>query len=81
MPLYTYLQVSCEGTERSRVIAANNIVSAIAMIGGSAIVLLMMTLKMTIATVFLVIALCNAVVAVVFWFTARIVIHRTTSLC
>jgi MFS family permease len=81
VPLYTYLQVSCEGTERSRVIAANNIVSAIAMIGGSAIVLLMMTLKMTIATVFLVIALCNAVVAVVFWFTARTVIHRTTSLC
>ena len=76
VPLYTYLQVSCEDKRRARVIAANNIVSAIAMVGGSVMVMILMKLNLTIAFVFLVLAVCNAIAAVLFLFTAKMtVIH------
>ncbi|OGV39191.1 MAG: 2-acyl-glycerophospho-ethanolamine acyltransferase [Legionellales bacterium RIFCSPHIGHO2_12_FULL_42_9] len=82
VPLYTYLQVSCEDKRRARVIAANNIVSAVAMVSGSVLVMVMMKLKLTIAFVFLVLAVCNAIAAVLFWFTAKtkVIHHRSASL-
>ncbi len=81
VPLYTYLQVSCEDKRRARVIAANNIVSAIAMVSGSVIVMIMMKLKLTMAFIFLFLSVLNAIVALLFWLTAKTVIHhRVTSL-
>ena len=71
VPLYTYLQIEAKEKERSRVIAANNIVNAISMVVGSVLVMILMQLHVTIATVFLVIALCNAVAAVLFWLTLK----------
>lgn len=79
VPLYTYLQVSCEDKRRARVIAANNIVSAIAMVSGSILVMILMKLKLTIAFVFLVLAVCNAIAALLFWFTAKSVIHHPST--
>lgn len=64
VPLYTYLQVCSEDNMRARTIAANNIYSALAMVIGSVLVMLMLQLNLSIALVFLVMAITNVIAAV-----------------
>lgn len=66
VPLYTYLQVSCHDAERSRVIAANNIINSIGMVLGIVLVFLMLKLSLAIPVVFLVLAILNGVVSIIF---------------
>lgn len=73
VPLYAYLQVSCEEGARARLIAANNIISALAMVVGSLLVMVMLQLNITIGFVFLVLALLNMVVATILWFALRVI--------
>lgn len=67
VPLYTYLQVVSEGNMRSRTIAANNIVSALFMILGTLLVMLLLRLHIAISHVFLILAILNGCAVVVFW--------------
>ncbi|MFC3907761.1 MFS transporter [Legionella dresdenensis] len=67
VPLYTYLQISCEENKRARTIAANNICNALAMVIGSLLVMLMLKLKLSIAVVFLVMAISNTIASVALW--------------
>lgn len=64
VPLYTYLQVSSEDNMRARTIAANNIYSALSMVIGSLLVMFMLQLKLSIASVFLVLSIANAFAAI-----------------
>lgn len=76
VPLYTYLQVCSPEDQRARVIAANNILNALAMVLGSALVMVMLALKLSIPYVFLIMGHLNALVAVLFWFMLRWVDKR-----
>lgn len=69
VPLYTTLQVKSEGMFRARTIAANNIINAIFMVGGTLLVMLLLYLSLTIPQVFLITGLLNATAAIVlrFW--------------
>ena len=67
VPLYTYLQISCDDTMRARTIAANNICNALSMVFGSILVMVMLKLNLGIALVFLVMAISNAIASVALW--------------
>lgn len=67
VPLYTFLQVESLETHRARTIAANNIFNALFMVLASLFVMLLITLKADIPTVFLILGLINLVAALVFW--------------
>lgn len=67
VPLYTYLQICSPEEQRARVIAANNILNALAMVLGSLLVMLMLYLKLSITHVFLMLACLNVMIAGVFW--------------
>lgn len=64
VPLYTYLQVSSSETMRARTIAANNIYNALSMVLGSLLIMLMLQLNLSIASVFLVLSISNAFAAI-----------------
>lgn len=64
VPLYTYIQVSTEESIRGRTIATNNIFNAIFMIIGSALVMFLLYLNMSIPKVFLILAILNALAAI-----------------
>ena len=69
VPLYTYLQITGNNNQRARIIAANNILNALAMVIGSILVMLMIAYHFTIAAVFLVLAIANALIA---WFLKQL---------
>lgn len=66
VPLYTYLQVHGLAGEKSRTIAANNIVNAIFMVFGSLLVMLLLKLDLSISGVFLTLAVLNCIAAIAF---------------
>ncbi|GGI81288.1 MFS transporter [Legionella impletisoli] len=71
VPLYTFLQVSSEGTHRARTIAANNIFNAFFMVLGSLFVMLLIYLKVPIPGVFLTLGILNVFAAGIFWIYFR----------
>lgn len=77
VPLYTFLQVSCDESIRARIIAANNIYNAMFMVLGSIIIMIMLKLNLNISLVFLILAIINVIAAfgigLLMWFcsTAR----------
>jgi len=71
VPLYVIMQAHSEPAERSRVIAANNILNALFIVvagGGSAI---MLKLGTGVPAIFLVLAVLNAVLAAALWLRRR----------
>jgi 1-acyl-sn-glycerol-3-phosphate acyltransferase len=64
VPLYTLIQQRAEPSERSRVIAGNNILNALLMVAASLLLAWLFSLTLPIPTIFLVVAGLNALVAV-----------------
>ena len=64
VPLYAILQARSEPAQRSRTIAANNIVNALFMVAGALGATLMLAAGLSVPDVFLVVALVNGVVAI-----------------
>jgi 1-acyl-sn-glycerol-3-phosphate acyltransferase len=63
VPMYALIQLRAQATHRARIIAANNILNALFMIGSSVIAGLLLKMGMTIPQIFLLVGLANAVVA------------------
>ena len=63
VPMYALIQLRSQPTHRARIIAANNILNAVFMIGSSIIAGLLLKLGMTIPQIFLIVGLANALVA------------------
>ena len=63
VPMYALIQMRAQPTHRARIIAANNILNALFMIGSSVIAGLLLKAGMTIPQIFLLVGLANAVVA------------------
>ena len=63
VPLYTLLQQAAPEDQRSRIIAANNVFNAVAMLGFSALAALLLALGVSVLGVFLVLAAINLVFA------------------
>jgi 1-acyl-sn-glycerol-3-phosphate acyltransferase len=63
VPLYTMIQQRSEPAVRSRVIAGNNILNALFMVLSSLALMGMYALEISIPTIFLILALANAIVA------------------
>ncbi|RUQ99776.1 MFS transporter [Legionella septentrionalis] len=68
VPLYTYLQVACDGPFRARTIAANNIFNALFMVLGTILVMVLLYFHIVIPEVFLIIGILNIVAAILFHF-------------
>ena len=64
VPLYALIQTRSEPSHRSRIIAGNNILNALFMVGAAVLAIGLFKLGLTIPQLFLVTALLNAVVAV-----------------
>ncbi len=64
VPLYTMIQQRSLPSERSRVIAGNNILNALFMVASSVMLMGLLSLELTIPQIFLVMAFLNAAVAV-----------------
>ncbi|KTC74676.1 2-acylglycerophosphoethanolamine acyltransferase [Legionella birminghamensis] len=69
VPLYTYLQISCDEGQRARTIAANNIFGALSMVIGSLLIMVLLQFNINIASIFIILAVLNALVAAAFWAT------------
>ncbi|MBT3217760.1 MAG: MFS transporter [Proteobacteria bacterium] len=63
VPLYTLIQQRSAGTERSRVIAGNNIINAAFMVLAAALLMVLQAYAVAISTFFLMIAVVNTLVA------------------
>ena len=63
VPMYALIQMRSQASHRARIIAANNILNALFLIGSSVIVGVLIKLGLTVPQVFLVVGLLNAVVA------------------
>ncbi len=63
VPMYALIQLRSQPTHRARIIAANNILNALFMIGSSVIAGLLLKMGLTIPQIFLLVGLANAVVA------------------
>ena len=63
VPMYALIQLRSQPTHRARIIAANNILNALFMIGSSLIVGMLLGQGVSIPQVFLLLAIANAVVA------------------
>jgi 1-acyl-sn-glycerol-3-phosphate acyltransferase len=63
VPMYALIQLRSQPTHRARIIAANNILNALFMIGSSIIAGLLLKFGFTIPQIFLLVGLANAVVA------------------
>ncbi len=63
VPMYALIQMRAQPTHRARIIAANNILNALFMIGASLIAGLMLSLGASIAQIFLMVGIANAFVA------------------
>jgi hypothetical protein len=68
VPLYTYIQIRTVPAERSRVIAANNIINAIFMVAASIALMGFMKAGLNAPQIFFVLACMNAVVATYIYF-------------
>jgi 1-acyl-sn-glycerol-3-phosphate acyltransferase len=68
VPLYTLVQTRSERENRSRVIAANNVINSIFMVAGSLILMGLLALDFQPPEIFLVLALMNAAVAAYIYF-------------
>lgn len=68
VPLYTFIQIRTIPAERSRVIAANNIINALFMVAASVALTLFMKSGLSTPQIFFVLACMNAVVAVYIYF-------------
>ncbi len=64
VPLYALIQIRSEASHRSRIIAGNNILNALFMVGAALLAIAMFQLGFTIPQLFLATALLNAVVAI-----------------
>lgn len=64
VPLYTMIQQRSDDADRSRVIAGNNIVNSAFMVVANLALLAVLSNGVTIPQVFLILAICNALVAV-----------------
>jgi hypothetical protein len=64
VPLMTFIQQRSAGSERSRVIAGNNILNALLMVASSVMLMGLMAAEVSIPGIFLILALLNAAVAV-----------------
>ncbi|MDW3685883.1 MFS transporter [Cupriavidus sp. CV2] len=64
VPLYALIQSRCAPTHRARIIAANNILNSFFMIGSSLLAVVLTQAGFSIAQLFLVVGLLNAVVAI-----------------
>ena len=64
VPLYAILQTRADEAQRSRIIAANNIMNALFMVTGAVAASIMLALNFSVPSVFLVVALANCVVAI-----------------
>jgi 1-acyl-sn-glycerol-3-phosphate acyltransferase len=63
VPLYTLVQQRSEDEERSRVIAANNILNALFMVGAALMLVVLFRLKFSIPQILLVLGILNFIVA------------------
>jgi 1-acyl-sn-glycerol-3-phosphate acyltransferase len=63
VPMYALIQLRSQATHRARIIAANNILNALFMIGSSLLAGLLLKAGATVPQVFLAVGLANAVVA------------------
>lgn len=63
VPLYTLLQQRSEPSERSRVVAGNNILNALFMVIGAVMLAALDALKFSVPSVFLVLAVCSLLTA------------------
>jgi 1-acyl-sn-glycerol-3-phosphate acyltransferase len=61
VPLYTLIQLRSEASERSRIIASNNIVNAVYMVGASLILMFLQSRGVSVPVLFLIVAIANAV--------------------
>ena len=64
VPLYAILQARSDDAERSRMVAANNILNALFMVGGAAIAAAMLAAGVSIPVLFLVVACANLFVVI-----------------
>jgi len=64
VPLYTLIQQRAEPTERSRVVAGNNILNALFMVASSLMLAWLFAEKLAVPTIFLILAGLNALVAI-----------------
>lgn len=64
VPLYAIMQEFSPKEERARVIAANNIINALFMVGSALVTMLLVSLQYTIPQIFLTVSLLNLAVAV-----------------
>jgi len=64
VPLYTLIQQRAEPSERSRVVAGNNIINAIFMVIASVLLAWLFSMSLSVPTIFLVVAGLNAAVAI-----------------
>lgn len=67
VPLYTFLQISSSDGSRARTLAANNILNALFMVTGMVFVMVLLHFNVGIATVFLILAVLNALAALAMW--------------
>lgn len=63
VPLYAIMQTESDGAERSRIIAANNILNALFMVGSAVGSMLLLMIDFTLPEIFLTIAIANGFVA------------------
>ena len=64
VPLYTLIQQRSEDRERSRVIAANNILNALFMVGAALMLMVLFRLKLSVPQILLILGILNFAVAV-----------------
>jgi len=64
VPLYALIQIRSEPSHRSRIIAGNNILNALFMVGAALLAIVMFQIGFTIPQLFLATALLNALVAI-----------------
>ncbi|MDG1995257.1 MAG: MFS transporter, partial [Emcibacteraceae bacterium] len=64
VPLYAIMQTSCKEEERSRIIAANNILNSLFMVMSALGAMILIMMDFTLPEIFLVIAILNAMVAI-----------------
>ena len=64
VPLYTMIQQRAEPSERSRVVAGNNVLNALFMVVASGMLAGLFALELSVPQIFLIVALLNAAVAI-----------------
>lgn len=86
VPLYTLLQQRADPAHRARVIAANNIVNSLFIVAQSVVVMLLLKWGISIPQIFLLLGICNAIVAAYIYtllpeFFLRFCVYLLAHLC